>query len=46
VSYKGSEEDIDHGDETLCEEHGLPEIQWLAHFGQEGDEQQSSRVGV
>jgi hypothetical protein len=46
VSYKGSKEDIDNGDESLCEENGLPEVQWLAHLRQEGDKQQSSRVGV
>ena len=46
VTYKGTEEDINDGNESLCEEHGLPEIQGLTHLGQKGDEQQSSGVGV
>jgi len=46
VAYKSTEEDIDTGDERLGEQHGLPEVHWMAHLGQEGDEHDSSGVSI
>ena len=46
VTYESPEKDIDYRNEELRAEHGFPEIHWMSHLGQEGDEQNSSGIGV
>lgn len=45
-AYKGTEEDVDNGDEGLGDEETLPEVHRASHLRQEGDEHDSTGVGV
>jgi hypothetical protein len=38
-THKGTKEDVDEADEHLGNEHSLPEIPWVTHLSQEGDEE-------
>lgn len=45
-THKGTEEDVDNGDEGLRDEQTLPEVHGTSHLGQEGDEHDGSRVSI
>ena len=45
-AYKGTEEDVDNGDEGLSDEQTLPEVHRTSHLRQEGNEHDGTRVGV
>ena len=45
-TYNGTENDINAGDEQHCDGQSFPEIQWVAHFSEEGDEKKSTTIRV
>jgi hypothetical protein len=45
-TYKGTEEDVDNANEQLGTYHALPEIQWMTHFSEEGNKEESTTPTV
>jgi len=45
-THIGAKKDVDHGDEGLCDKQTLPEIPWVAHLGEKGDEKKRTTVGI